>query len=96
MIALIATDQLGETSSGPSLLSEWICQGRLGGLNVRPSHGLLTNTDTDARQFPVVPVIPSTLRPEGGYVFAQIERCLVNFCTRADSTHITIGRKSFS
>jgi len=91
MIALIVTDTLGETSSRFDPLVKLICQGcpvQSGSVVRTPSDALLTNTDV-----PRFPPAPSPLRPDDEYVFAQIDQCLVSFCTRADSRHTTIGNK---
>lgn len=94
MIALIITDQLrlGETTSGSGPLGKWICQiqGRPITVQresvVRPVFPRVLTNSHRPRQWQFPPV-PSALRPGGGYVFAQVEQCLVSFCTRADSRH---------
>jgi len=95
MVALIVTDAngLGETNGRFDPLVKWICQDRpiqRESVVRVPSDLLLTNINpTPMLQFPPA---PPPLRPEDGYIFAQIERCLVSFCTRADSRHTTIGK----
>jgi hypothetical protein len=95
MVALIVTDALGrgETKNRLDPLVKWICQDYPIQREsvVRIWFLAYQRQPTPMLQFPPA---PAPLRPEDGYVFAQIEQCLVSFCTRADSRHTTI-RKIF-